>query len=60
MRYYFTEHGDYGSAQDMVILDTTNWTSEDWDLVSDCTDSVRRGVALLVDGLRGGAVVPSE
>lgn len=45
MDYYFTTDGTFGDATELILVDTTNWTEEDWDLIDDCSDSERQDVA---------------
>lgn len=43
-RTYFTTDGTYGSAsegEDIIIIDTTDWTQEMWDEIEGCSDSER-------------------
>ena len=51
---FFTEEGTYGSAKELVIIDTTNWTSEDWHRVEECSDAERKDIALIIDKFRSG------
>jgi hypothetical protein len=45
MNTYFAEDGAYGNATGLVIIDTENWTTEDWDLMDDTQDWDRPRVA---------------
>jgi len=43
--YYFAQDGNWGSAEEILLVDTTNWTEEDWQLIDDATDSERGQIA---------------
>lgn len=45
MNTYFAEDGAYGNASGMVIIDTEDWTVEDWDLIDNTQDWDRPRVA---------------
>ncbi len=47
MKSYFTDDGTYGSADDgkIVILNTENFTEDDWDDLEECSDSIRMALA---------------
>jgi hypothetical protein len=53
-RHYFSPDGNYGSADDLVVIDTTNWEESDWERVENCTDSDRSVIARIIDGFRTG------
>ena len=38
---YFTQDGTYGDAEDILVVDTTNWTEDDWERVGEVPDSIR-------------------
>lgn len=42
---YFATDGSYGSADDLVVLDVSNWTEDDWRDVDDAGDNDRIDVA---------------
>ena len=42
---YFATDGSYGDAQDLIVVDTTNWTDEHWDNITYCRDDALTGVA---------------
>lgn len=42
---YFAEDGSYGDATDLVLTDTSSWTSSMWDVVENSTDSQRQQLA---------------
>lgn len=48
MDYYFAQDGNFGDATELTMVDTTNWTEEDWDLIEDCHDSERADLALKI------------
>lgn len=43
--FYFSSDGSYGTADEMTILDTEDWTDEDWELIEFSTDMERSSVA---------------
>jgi hypothetical protein len=32
---FFSKDGSYGDAAGLIVIDTTNWTIEDWNYVND-------------------------
>lgn len=45
-KYYFATDGSYGIIEDgFVIVDTGNWSANDWEEIDSCTDSERAFVA---------------
>jgi hypothetical protein len=36
--HYFAGDGNYGDAGDISIVETENWTDDDFDLVAGCSD----------------------
>ena len=45
---WFTYDGTYGSTDDLLILDTANWTAEDWQDIADCGDAERWSLAISI------------
>jgi hypothetical protein len=45
MDYYFAPDGIFGDATELILVDTTNWTEEDWFLIEDCAPSERQDIA---------------
>jgi hypothetical protein len=43
--HYFSQDGNYGDANSLNIIDTSDWTSEDWDLIDETSDYDRADVA---------------
>jgi hypothetical protein len=43
--FYFAQDGSFGSAEELTIFDTTDWTDEDWELIEFSTDMERSDVA---------------
>ena len=39
--HYFAADGNYGSADGLVLVDTSNWTEEQWQMIEDTSDSFR-------------------
>lgn len=54
--YYFANDGTFGAAIDGVIVDTANWTYQDWEIVTDAADDVRHHLAPILTEHRGGRV----
>lgn len=52
---YFAKDGNYGSADSLLIVDCTNWTSEDWDEVWEAFDWERPEVAAKIRDRKGVA-----
>jgi hypothetical protein len=48
---YFDADGCWGCAHEryFVVLDTTDWTDEDFDAVASCYDSDRMGLAIKIN-----------
>jgi hypothetical protein len=38
---YFAWDGSFGDAMELIIVDTANWTDEQWDAIDGCLDSER-------------------
>lgn len=45
MATYFASDGSYGWANELVIIDTSEWTESDWDRIENSTDSERVDIA---------------
>ena len=39
MRTYFAADGSYGSAEKMIVVNTSSFTAEDWENIECATDS---------------------
>lgn len=50
--HYFTDDGTYGSVDGMEIMDTSAWTSEDWERIEEAGDSARLAEARAISSLR--------
>lgn len=44
MTHYFAADGSYGNS-DLVIVDTSDWTTDEWDIVENAPDSERMSIA---------------
>lgn len=44
-KHYFSIDGNYGSADGLVVVDTSAWTAEEWSIIEETPDSDRAGVA---------------
>lgn len=49
---YFATDGNYGDATDIVIVDTAEWTDDDFQLIEDASDSERAEIATRLDEKR--------
>jgi len=49
--FYFAADGSYGEATDMIIVDTTDWTNDDWELIEFSADMERSNVAQRLSGV---------
>lgn len=45
MSSYFATDGNYGSADDLVVVDTTDWGFAEWTLIEQSGDSYRPIIA---------------
>ena len=44
--HYFGADGNYGDARSLVVVDTTDWTDEEWADIEHAKDSERSQIAL--------------
>lgn len=42
---FFSIDGSYGSGTDILVVDTSSWTEDDWNLIEEASDSERLEVA---------------
>ena len=42
---YFAADGNCGSAEGLVIIDTSDWTESEWDIILDAPDEERARIA---------------
>lgn len=47
-RYYFAANGSYGDSRGLVLVDTNNFTDEDWQDIEICPDSTRLPLAATI------------
>lgn len=45
MANYFATDGNYGSADGIVIVDTSDWSEEDWTAIDEVGDADRANLA---------------
>lgn len=45
---YFAQDGNYGSADGITVVDTEEWTDEDWQAIDECLDDERPWQAELI------------
>jgi len=45
---YFATDGNYGSADGILVLETTGWSELDWQMVEEVSDEHRPAVARLI------------
>lgn len=38
---YFASDGSYGDAKDLIVLDTSEWTEDEWAIIENARDSER-------------------
>ncbi len=48
---YFASDGNCGDAEGLVILDTSDWTEDEWDLILSAPDSDRVRIAREISNL---------
>ena len=41
MATYFAKDGSYGDASGLVIVDTSNWSEETWEMIENTSDIFR-------------------
>lgn len=45
---YFATDGNYGSADGILVLETTGWSELDWQMIEEVSDEHRPAVARLI------------
>lgn len=45
-KHYFATDGNYGGADGLVVVDTSDWTEDEWDAVDNARDNERPAIAL--------------
>ncbi len=55
MKHYFAADGNYGDATDGVIVDTTDFTEEDWEKIENAPDEQRVHIAVRIVFDRSGS-----
>lgn len=50
---YFAADGSFGSAENLIIINTSRWTEADWDAVLSLPDDERAGWAEKLNELLG-------
>lgn len=48
-KHYFSADGNYGDAESLTVVDTSNWTNEDWDTIDETVDYQRVIVARQIE-----------
>ena len=51
--HYFAEDGTYGEAGKLVIIETSDWTEEDWEEIEETPDWDRPRVAKIINKTYG-------
>jgi hypothetical protein len=47
--FYFAQDGSYGLWENgSMLINTSQWTSKDWALIEECSDSERTTVARII------------
>jgi hypothetical protein len=55
---YFAKDGNYGNADEIVIVDTSKWTGEEWAIIEENSDHDRPAVARqLAEMIESGEIV---
>jgi hypothetical protein len=49
---YFATDGSYGDASGLVIVDTSKWTHEQWQMIEETSDSFR-AIRAIEEGKNG-------
>ena len=52
--HYFASDGNYGSANNVVILETGHWDADDWTAIEESWDGDRISTALEIVRKYGG------
>lgn len=52
---YFAVDGSYGDAEEIIIVDTTDWSDDEWYAIRECTDSSRHGIVTQIIANAGDA-----
>lgn len=58
--HYFAADGNYGSADKLVIVDTSDWDVEEWDIIDQTPDSDRAMVAFQMASGKGQIIDPTQ
>jgi len=45
---YFAEDGSYGDAKNLRIIDTSEFTEEEWEIISNANDILRHKLAFVI------------
>ena len=45
---YFAEDGNYGDAKNLRIIDTSEFTEEEWEIISNANDILRHKLAFVI------------
>lgn len=45
-KHYFTYDGTYGDSNALIVINTRNFTPEEWDWIEGCSDSDRQRMAI--------------
>ena len=45
---YFAEDGSYGDAKNLRIIDTSNFTKEEWEQIDNASDVLRHKLAFVI------------
>jgi len=49
MRTYFAMDGNYGDAEEFLVVDTSMWDDDDWAAIEFATSSERLAIARQID-----------
>ena len=45
MNHYFATDGNYGNAENLEIIDTADWTEDEWDIIEQSPENDRTKIA---------------
>ena len=48
--HYFAADGHYGNARQLVVVDTSDWTEDEWEDVDNAPEGERGSIALQLSG----------
>jgi hypothetical protein len=58
--HYFAKDGNFGSAEELVIVDTTDWSDDEWADIDFAIDANRPMIALSLSTKKNAKTVNPE